>query len=68
MKLLKPRTRIATPVKRTTPARSASNASMSAGNMGARASGPKPCVNETDVAAEIQSAFHIGDQFCRLLA
>ena len=63
MKLLKPRTRIATPVNFTTLARSESNAAMRSGNMGARARGPMPCVKVTLVEAMIQQAFQNGDQF-----
>lgn len=57
MKLLNPRTRIQTPVNWTAPARSVWNVSMSAGNMGARARGPKPCVNVTMAAELMQAIF-----------
>lgn len=63
MKLLKPRTRIATPVNFTTSARPESNAAIKSGNMGARAKGPKPCVKVTLVEATMQQAFQNGDQF-----
>ena len=63
MKFENPRTRIATPVKRTTAAISLSKSSARYGNIGASASGPKPCVKETLVEAVMQSAFHMVDQF-----
>ena len=63
IKLLKPRTKIATPVNLTTAAKSASNASMRLGNIGANASGPKPCMKVTLVDAVMQRPFHNGLQF-----
>lgn len=52
-----------TPVNCTAPAKSVSKAAMSAGNMGARANGPKPCVNVAIVAAVMQEIFHPVLQF-----
>lgn len=42
---------------------SASKAAIKSGNIGARASGPKPCVKLTELAADMAKAFHMGDQF-----
>lgn len=63
MKLLKPSTKIATPVNLTTDARSESNAWIKSGNIGASARGPKPCVNVTLVEAVMQQTFQNFDQF-----
>lgn len=63
MKLLKPRTRIATPVNLTTSVRFELNSLIYIGNMGARDKGPNPCVNDTLVEAMIVNAFHFVDQF-----
>lgn len=64
IKLEKPKTRMATPVNRTTAAMSALKAAIKSGNIGARASGPKPCVKLTEVTADMAKAFHMDDQFC----
>jgi hypothetical protein len=58
MKLLKPRTRIQTPVNCTASASVHEKASINAGNMGARASGPRPCENVTMAADVIHAIFH----------
>lgn len=63
-KLLKPRTRMHTPVNCTTDAKSLSNASMRLGNMGARARGPKPWIKETAVARAMVLNFQYRFQFC----
>lgn len=64
-KLLKPSTRIQTPTNCTTPARSVSNVSISCGNIGGSASGPKPCAKLTSVTIVMADAFQNGLQFCR---
>jgi len=58
MKLLKPKTRIHTPVNCTASANEHSKALINAGNMGARASGPSPCVNVTMAADVMHAIFH----------
>jgi len=35
--------------------------------MGASASGPKPCVNVTNVEEKMTANFQNGDQFCRAI-
>jgi hypothetical protein len=67
MKLLNPRTKIQTPVNWTTELRSLLNASISCGNIGARASGPIPCMKLTAVARNMELNFHCRFQFCILL-
>ena len=64
MKLLNPETRIHTPVKCTTLARSELNASMSCGNIGANDSGPVPWLKETAVAQVKVDTFQKVFQFC----
>lgn len=63
MKLLNPNTKIHNPVNWTASARLHSNACISAGNMGASASGPKPCVKVTTAADVMQAVFHQVLQF-----
>ena len=68
MKLLKPKTKIHTPVNWTAPARSVSNASMSCGNMGAKARGPKPWVKDRKETEVIDKNFHVVVQFCEAVS
>ena len=63
MKLLKPKTRMATPVNWTTSVRLEWKALISSGNMGASASGVIDCVHETAVAAVRHENFQNGLQF-----
>jgi len=65
MKLLKPRTRIETPVNYTTLGISDSNSFANIGNMGAIASGPKPWAKETRVAETVVEVFQNAFQFCK---
>ena len=63
IKLLKPKTRIVTPVNCTTLDKSDLNSCASMGNMGAIARGPKPWAKETKVAEAVVEAFQNGSQF-----
>ena len=63
MKLLKPSTKMHTPVNWIACARSHSKASIRAGNIGARASGPKPCVKVTMAVEVMHAIFHHVLQF-----
>lgn len=65
MKLLKPRTRIETPVNYTTLGISDSNSFANIGNMGAIASGLKPWAKETRVADTVVEVFQNAFQFCK---
>jgi len=62
-KLLKPSTKIQTPVNCTTPARSDLKDCISWGNIGARANGPIPWQNEVPVAIAIALIFQNRFQF-----
>jgi hypothetical protein len=57
-KLLNPNTKIHTPVNCTASAKLQLNASINAGNAGANAKGPNPCVNVTMLALTIHASFH----------
>jgi hypothetical protein len=57
-KLLNPSTKIHTPVNCTASAKLQLNASINAGNAGANANGPNPCVNVTMLALTIHAIFH----------
>jgi hypothetical protein len=59
MKLLNPNTRIQTPVNCTASSKLQSKLAISAGNMGASASGPKPWVNVTIAAAVMHAPFQV---------
>lgn len=63
MKLLNPRTKMATPVNLTTSVKLESKETMRSPNMGANASGPKPWTKLTLVDAAMASVFHLVDQF-----
>ena len=66
-KLLKPKTRMVTPVNCTTLAKSLSNSSTSSRNIGAMAKGPKPCTNVTRVADAVVEAFQKVLQFFQMI-
>ena len=57
-KLLNPSTRIQIPVNCTASAKLQLKASINAGNAGANANGPIPCVNDTMLALTIHASFH----------
>lgn len=63
MKLLNPSTKMHMPVNWMACARSHSKASIRAGNMGERASGPKPCVKVTIAVETMHAVFHHVLQF-----
>lgn len=63
MKLLKPSTKIHTPVNCTASSRLQLKASIKAGKAGARARGPKPWVKVTMLALVMHAIFHAVLQF-----
>ena len=63
MKLLNPKTKIQTPVNCTASPSVQRNSSMSAGNIGARASGPKPWLNVAIAVELMQAIFQEVAQF-----